>query len=224
VVGDSLTVGTDYFGKLSNKLSALNVWTNVVVDAKVGRKTGAGGDELKKLLKTYPNTTAVVIALGTNDMIVHSERSYPNTSLQNILSVSGNLPILWVNPTFSPTIHSDWLVRAKRMNALLATTASSKTNFYVADWAKYFVPKGPSRFISDGVHLTVSGYKTRTTFMVDQISRFGQTIVLATTTTTSTTTSTSTTMPASSSSTSTSSSSSSTSTLASTTTVSPTTT
>ena len=187
MVGDSLTVGTDYFGKLSAKLSALGIWNKVVVDAKVGRKTGAGGDELKKLLKTYPNTTAVVIALGTNDMIVHSERSYPTTSLQNILSVSGNLPILWINPTFSATIHPNWVVRAQRMSALLASTSTMKSNFYVADWAKYFTPKGPSRYISDGVHLTVSGYKTRTSFMVNQVLGFGQTIVLSTTTTTTTT-------------------------------------
>ena len=71
VVGDSLTVGTEAFGSLSKKTGALGIWTNVVVDAKVGRKASLGATVIEKGLTS--STTALVIALGTNDMISKPE-------------------------------------------------------------------------------------------------------------------------------------------------------
>ena len=42
IVGDSLTFGANYFGKLATKAQATNIWTKVVLDAKNGRKATVG--------------------------------------------------------------------------------------------------------------------------------------------------------------------------------------
>ena len=213
VVGDSLTFGANYFGRLAVKAQGTNIWTNVVLDAKNGRKATVGAKVIANRLTN--STTAIVVALGTNDMISKSESWYPSFAIDTVMQQAGDLPVLWVNLEFSPTGRADWRARGVRFNRALRAATDRYPNLVIADWNTFFTPKGQSRFVADGVHLSVSGYKTRTTYFINQMRSFGKRIVEATTTTTTTTvpdTSSSTTTP---SSTSTSSSSSSTSTTSS---------
>lgn len=188
VIGDSLTVGTEAFGSLAKKVSALDTWTNVVIDAKVGRKASLGASVIDKRLNAV--TTALVIALGTNDMISKPETWYPRWVIDNVMKKTRGLPVLWVNLEFSPTGRSDWRARGVRFNKELRLAKLRYPNLTIADWNTAFTPKSKSKFINDGVHLTVSGYKTRSSFMVPQISSFGVSIVNASTTTSTTTTTT----------------------------------
>jgi lysophospholipase L1-like esterase len=197
-IGDSLTVGADAFGALATNLRRPRTWTAVVLDAKVGRTASQGASTLASRMTRTRDVTAVVIALGTNDMISQRAASYPPAVIEKVMHESLGVPVLWVTPTFSASIRPDWRQRALRFNRALRAAQQEWPNLYVADWAGKFVPKGASRFIADGVHLTVSGYKTRASWTVRQVSSFGRTIIDATTTssTTSSTTTTTTTIPA----------------------------
>ena len=189
VVGDSLTVGTEAFGSLSKKVNALGIWTNLTMDAKVGRKASLGASVIEKGLTA--STTAVVIALGTNDMISKPETWYPRWVIDIVMQNTRGLPVLWVNLEFSQTGRSDWRARGVRFNKELRLAKLRYPNLTIADWNTAFTPKSKSRFINDGVHLTVSGYKTRSSFMVPAIYSFGSVIVNASTTTSTSTTTTS---------------------------------
>lgn len=222
MVGDSLTFGANYFGKLGVKSQATNIWTKVVVDAKNGRKATVGAKVIADRLTD--STTAIVVALGTNDMISKPAAWYPDFAIDTVMEQVGTIPVLWVNLEFSPTGRADWRSRATRFNRALKNATTRYPNLVVADWNKFFTPKGQSRFVADGVHLTVTGYKTRTSFFLAQLDIFARQIIDATTTTSSTTVTTTST---SSTTTSTSPMSSTTSTTSSSTppaTISPTTT
>ena len=95
VVGDSLTVGTEAFGSLSKKVNALGIWTNVTMDAKVGRKASLGASVIRKGVSS--STTAIVVALGTNDMISKPETWYPRWVIDIVMQNTRGLPVLWVN-------------------------------------------------------------------------------------------------------------------------------
>ena len=190
VVGDSLMEGAAVFGALRAQLVKLNVWTSVTVDYRRGRKTSEAYGTVSRRLAAARHPTALVIALGTNDMISHSEPSWPARVIERMMTEAAGLPVLWVNTTFNGAVHPDWRIRASRFNRALRSARAQWPNLYVADWSAFFVPKGPSRFIADGVHLTVSGYRTRANWMTGQIRSFATTVINATTTTSSTTTST----------------------------------
>jgi lysophospholipase L1-like esterase len=198
VVGDSLTFGANYFGSLSSRAQGTNIWTKVTLDARNGRKATVGAKVIaNKLTNT---TTAIVVALGTNDMISNSATWYPRYAIDTVMEQAGGLPVLWVNLEFSPTGRADWRSRGVRFNRALQAATSDYPNLTIADWNKFFTPKGQSRFVADGVHLSVTGYKTRSSYFINQMKLFGQRIVDATTTTstssTTTTTTSSTTVPA----------------------------
>lgn len=188
IVGDSLTFGANYFGRLAVKAQGTNIWTRVALDAKNGRKATVGAKIIANRLTS--STTAIVVALGTNDMISKSETWYPSYAIDTVMEQANGLPVLWVNLEFSPTGRADWRARGVRFNRALRAATDRYPNLVIADWNTFFTPKGQSRFVADGVHLTVTGYKTRTNYFINQMRLFGQRIVEATTTTTSTTTST----------------------------------
>lgn len=186
MVGDSLTVGTEAFGSFTKRLSALGTWTNVVMDAKEGRKASLGASVIEKGLTA--STTALVVALGTNDMISKPETWYPRWVIDTVMQKTRGIPVLWVNVEFSQTGRSDWRARGVRFNKELRLAKLRYPNLTIADWNMAFTPISKSRFLADGVHLSVSGYKTRSNFLVPAISSFGISIVNASTTTSTTTT------------------------------------
>ena len=189
-IGDSLTVGTQAFGNLESRLQRLNIWDEVVINAKVGRRTD---QSLKVLSTSIPeDTTALVVALGTNDVISRRETSYPSWVINEVMEASDGLPVLWFNTEFSPTGRGDWRFRSRRFNRALRLAQAEWSNLVIADWYNYFVPKGKTRFQSDGVHLSPSAYKQRARFTESQVRQFGEQIVSATTTTTTTSTTTTT--------------------------------
>ena len=223
VVGDSLTFGANYFGKLGERAQGTKIWTKVVLDAKNGRKATVGARVIADKLTS--STTAIVVALGTNDMISKSQPWYPSYAIDTVMEQAGGLPVLWVNLEFSPTGRADWRSRGVRFNRALQQATNRYPNLTVADWNKFFTPRGQSRFVADGIHLSVTGYKTRTTYFINQMKIFGQRIVEASTTTSSSIPTTmpiaTTTVPDSLSSSSSSSSSSTSSTSSTSTTSTP---
>ena len=188
-IGDSLTVGADAFGALATNLRRSGLWSAVVMDAKVGRKASQGVATLAGRMETTRNPTAIVIALGTNDMISQRSTSYPADVIDRVMNESLGVPVLWVTPTFSATIRPDWRQRAARFNRVLRAARAEWPNLTVADWAGYFSPRGGSRFIADGVHLTVTAYKARASWTLRETTAFGRAVIAATSTSTTTTSS-----------------------------------
>ena len=133
-------------------------------------------------------------------MISKPETWYPRWVIDTVMQKTRGIPVLWVNLEFSQTGRSDWRARGVRFNKELRSAKLRYPNLAIADWNTAFTPVSKSRFIEDGVHLSVSGYKTRSNFLVPAISSFGTMIVNAssTTTTSAPTTTTSTTTSSSS--------------------------
>jgi len=187
IIGDSLTLGADAFGSLAAKIRKTRKWTSVSIDTRVGRKASVGADMLAD--KILDHTTAIVIALGTNDMMSRTESWYPRWVIDRVMANTLDIPVLWVNLKYSDT-RLNWKSRGNKFNKALKQAKLRYPTLTIADWNTSFIPKSASRFIEDGVHLTVSGYRTRATFLVPTIAKFGTAIVNATSTTTSTTTTT----------------------------------
>jgi lysophospholipase L1-like esterase len=181
IIGDSLTVGPQMFASLSRRVTRTKNWSSTRVNAKVGRTIPQGITVLKKVRFRTP--TAIVVALGTNDVLSRREASYPRRIIDNFMQAAQGRPVLWMNVEFSRT-RPDWRSRGVRFNRELRKATSRWPNLQIADWDKHFSPKGPSRFIQDGIHLTVSGYKTRTSFMVAQLNSWSLRLWNQSTTTT----------------------------------------
>jgi lysophospholipase L1-like esterase len=190
IIGDSLTLGANAFGSLAEKVRKTNRWTSVSINTRVGRKASVGADMLPD--KILDNTTAIVVALGTNDMMSRTESWYPRWVIDKVMSTTRDIPVLWVNLKFSDT-RLNWKSRGNGFNKALRQAKLRYPTLTIADWNSSFIPKSGSRFIADGVHLTVSGYRTRASFLIPTIANFGRAIVNATSTTTSTTIETTTT-------------------------------
>jgi lysophospholipase L1-like esterase len=185
IIGDSLTLGADAFGSLAAKIRKTRKWTSVSIDTRVGRKASVGADMLPD--KILNHTTAIVIALGTNDMMSRTESWYPRWVIDRVMANTLDIPVLWVNLKYSDT-RLNWKSRGNKFNKALKQAMLRYPTLTIADWNASFIPKSASRFIEDGVHLTVSGYRTRATFLVPAITKFGTAIVNATSTTSTTTT------------------------------------
>lgn len=191
IIGDSLTVGPQLFASLSRRVTRTKNWNSTLVNAKVGRTIPQGISILKRAKFRAP--TAIVVALGTNDVLSRREATYPARAIDQFMVAAQGRPVLWLNLEFSPT-RRDWRSRGVRFNRELRKATLRWPNLQIAHWDRHFTPKGPSRFIQDGIHLTVSGYKTRATFMVGQLNNWSQRLWMESTTTT-TSPASSTTMP-----------------------------
>lgn len=216
MVGDSLTVGATELGKFSGaQRSVRGAWKSVVVDAKVGRTARQGATLLPGALRRS-KAQAVVVALGTNDMMGRRTAAETSDLIDGVMRAAGGRPVLWVNVEFGPLPARERPARARMFNSQLVRAERRWENLRVADWNSWFTPNGRSRFVADGVHLTASGYETRAAYYAREVTSFRRWIdtVLHTTSTTSTTTTatipqSTTTVDTSSSTTSSSSSSSS---------------
>lgn len=213
VVGDSLTVGTAAFGSLRTRLEDLDVWSRVTIDARNGRKASTGAGVISTYLTPRWDVTAIVVAMGTNDMISNRNPSYPRKLIDAVMARTGDRPVLWVNLEFSSTVRPDWAIRATRFNRELRRAAERWPTLRIADWNSYFRSGSRVRFVADGVHLTTSAYRARARWLTERVRDFGREIVDSTTTTTSSTTTTSTTTTTTIASTSTSTSSTTTTTV-----------
>lgn len=189
IIGDSLTFGAEYFAGLNKRVIKTGRWQTAKVSAKVGRTINQGITDLRA--RRPSERTAIVVALGTNDMLHNRDRAYPAVAIDRFMRAAAGRPVLWLNLEFAPT-RPDWRNRAIRFNRELRKAQTRWPNLHIADWNAYFTPKGPSRFISDGVHLTVSGYKTRAAYMTSQLRTWAVLLdqMVATTTTEESTTTT----------------------------------
>jgi lysophospholipase L1-like esterase len=186
VVGDSLTDGAVAFGKLQQGLQKTGLWQRIVIDTKWGRRGPEGIAAVRSRLEKNPNITAVVFALGTNDLLSRRQPSYARWLINEYNKEFGHIPTLWIDAQYSAT-HPDWNMRARRFQRTLASVSATSTNTHHASWFLHFQRTSPW-YQFDGVHLSPRGYRMRSDFIVKETQRFGRTVIDSTTTTTSTTT------------------------------------
>lgn len=214
VVGDSLTVGAYRSPKArfsrqlpwqhaSGPTDPHPIWTDAVVDARVGRRIAAGATVIAQRIVADPSITAVVVALGTNDLVgrLPTARSKKvqtakrlallRTKIADVLAAAQGRPVLWINAEFGPR-RKDWNSKAALFTRALHQMAQDPAysgRLHVADWASAFpnTMKGRIRYAKDGIHLNAAGYRYRASWMTLAMKAFGGVIVSATTTTTTTT-------------------------------------
>lgn len=182
IIGDSLTVGPELFASLSRRVAKTKNWKSTLVNAKVGRSVPQGISVLRKA--EFRTPTAIVVALGTNDVLSRPEASYHAKVIDQFMQAAKGKPVLWLNLEFSTT-RRDWRSRGVRFNRELLRATTRWTNLEIADWNSFYEPKGPSRFSNDGIHLSVSGYRIRTSFLVSQMNAWSKRLRGGSTTTTS---------------------------------------
>jgi len=206
IVGDSLTVGAATGGYrathyLRNAVAATRaypedahtLWSGAIVDARVGRRIPAGRTIIADRIAADPSITAVVVALGTNDVIgrlpatTAARREFWRSRIAGVLAAAAGRPVMWVNVEFGPQ-RPGWNTRAAFFNAVLLQMAAEPAyagRLVVRDWASRFpnTSRGALRYTSDGVHLNAGGYKFRADWMRVVMKWFGIAAVAATSTT-----------------------------------------
>ena len=181
-LGDSLSIGTEVIGKMSAKLLELGIWNRILADCKIGRTITGGTNDLQKRLAKTRSITAIVVALGTNDLQSRTESAYPRFAIDLMMAQAQGLPVLWVNIAYDKKLHPDYDRRAQKFNKALLLARSTYPNLYVANWYDA-ASKGFSKYERDGLHLMPGGYRDRTEFLVPTISRFWKKYLRATPTT-----------------------------------------
>lgn len=171
ILGDSLSIGTEVIGNMSAKLLELGIWNKILADCKISRTITGGANDLQKRLIKTRSITAIVVALGTNDLQSRTESAYPRLAIDLVMARTQGLPVLWVNIAFDKKLHPDYDRRAQKFNTALLLARSTYPNLYVAKWYDA-VSNRFSKYEGDGIHLLPGGYRDRTAFLVPTISRF----------------------------------------------------
>ena len=190
VLGDSLTWGANYFAKSQARLAAANTFDVVLVDSRWGRRTSglsstrySGNAALKQLIADGVRPTAVIVALGTNDIAIFTKRREYVTLIQDLMTTIGNVPVAWVNVH---RIDSASTIRgSRRFNAALGQVLANYPLANVFDWAEV-AKNNPKVIDPDKIHLTPLGHEVRTKVYLELATTLAQRASDMTTTTTST--------------------------------------
>ncbi len=207
ILGDSITFGTAYpgFGNVTPQLRALGTFSTVIVDAAYSRNISGpastkrnGVKTYKQLLKDGVRPTAVLVALGSNDLQQSRLPSFHEPRIRELLALIGDIPVVWINVL--RTDSAFYLKRSAMFNSLLARLAPEYPNLKVVDWAS-MIAQNPMWFAFDKLHLQPIGYRARAAVYVQAAEAMWVALTPTTTTTTTvpettTTTITATTSPA----------------------------
>jgi lysophospholipase L1-like esterase len=194
VLGDSITWGANYkgYGNVTPKLQALNTFDKVIVDGAFSRNISGPAKTLQngvktyaKYLKTKVRPSAVIVALGSNDLQGSIKVRYYEDRIRELLTLIGDIPVVWVNVS---RIDSQYYIRASPVfNKVLNRVALDYPNVSVVDWHT-MISANPKWFAFDKLHLQPVGYRARATLYVELAQNLWSVVVPITTTTTTTTT------------------------------------
>lgn len=183
VVGDSLTLeanehsglGYDYLRKQMPRAPGRTGdpsagWRTVNVVYEKGQRIRWGGQIVRDALRENPRVSAIIVALGTND--IAGRRADWAARIRGLLDVTGGRPVTWLTVEISPTARALWRRNAREFNAALrqvSTEPQYAGRLSIADWASWF-PEScsrPATFTGDGIHLRRSGNRCRALYMLD---------------------------------------------------------
>jgi len=167
VIGDSITWGTAYpgFGNVTPQLEALGTFSRVIVDAAYSRNiSGPAATKrnavktYKKLLKNGVRPTAVLVALGSNDLQQSRRVSFHEPRIRELLTLIGDIPVVWINVL--RTDRPYYSRRSAMFNKTLVRLAAEYPNLSIVDWAS-MIAENPKWFAFDKLHLRPIGYRAR---------------------------------------------------------------
>ena len=190
ILGDSITWGTNYkgFGNVTPQLQALNTFDKVIVDGVFSRNISGPANTLRNGVKTYAKylkekvrPSAVIVALGSNDLQGSIKVRYYEDRIRELLTLIGDIPVVWVNVL---RIDSQYYVRASAVfNRVLNRVALDYPNVSVVDWHT-MISSNPKWFAFDKLHLQPVGYRARATLYIETAQNLWNVVVPTTTTTT----------------------------------------
>lgn len=176
IIGDSLAVGYDKFGQITEQGEELSL--NVLkVDGKVGRGLSGGrSDGLRAVndnLAVIEQSDITVINLGTN--FTESDADYKNAlkaTINKINSINPKTKIAFTQ------IHSyakgtDESTRAMRRNEIIDGLADNYDNVYMIDMQ--VIADNDNNFEKDDIHLNAEGYKRATSVLLQQVEQISNT-------------------------------------------------
>lgn len=173
VLGDSLTFGTAYknFGNVEPQLKALGTFDQVVIDGVFARNiSGPAGTRrngvktYNKLLKDGLRPSAVIVALGSNDIQHSAKPAFHEARIRELLAVIGDIPIMWIN--ILRTDQPYYPQRSAMFNQALVRIAPEYPNLSIVDWAA-MLSANHAWFAFDKLHLRPRGYKVRASVYVE---------------------------------------------------------
>lgn len=172
VLGDSLTYGTNYpgFGNVYPQLMALDTFDRVEIDGVWARNiSGLAGTKrngvktYKKLIENGLRPSAVIVALGSNDLQHSAKPKFYEERIRELLALIGDIPVVWVNVL--RTDEPYYPKRSAMFNRILQRIAPEYPNLTIVDWASMLAAH-PKWFDYDKLHLRPNGYKVRATVYV----------------------------------------------------------
>lgn len=173
VLGDSLTYGTDLkiFGNVSPQLKALGTFDVVKIDGVHARNISGPARTSRNGVKTYRKLvndglrpSAVIVALGSNDLQQSYKPAFFEAEIRELLAVIGDIPVVWINVL--RTDASYYPKRSAMFNRVLLRLTSEYPNLTVMDWAS-MLSANPKWFAFDRLHLQPRGYRERATVYVE---------------------------------------------------------
>jgi len=160
-IGDSILLGASEHGDLANDLT-LDGWELETI-AESGRSTSwaVGVIEQRTSVPRY-----VVVVLGSNPG--HSSVGFAEDvqALRNALVDRGARRIVWIPPH-----HTDPERYAEKIRILTEDDAADG-RLYVPDWGSV-LDASPEYIVSDGLHLTETGYHALAEYIRDALARVG---------------------------------------------------
>ena len=190
ILGDSITWGSNYkgFGNVTPQLEALGTFNTVIVDGAFSRNISGPASTLRNGVKTYAKylkskvrPSAVIVALGSNDLQGSIKVRYYEDRIRELLTLIGEIPVVWVNVL---RIDSQYYIRASTVfNRVLNRVALDYPNVSVVDWHA-MISAYPKWFAFDKLHLQPVGYRARANLYVEIAKNMWSVVVPATTTTT----------------------------------------
>ena len=200
VLGDSLTWGSNYFSKAQSRLAASGTFDTVVVDGWWSRRIGgiisttySGNNTYKKLVSSGLRPTAVIVALGTNDVFFMSKRREYAALIRELMTTIGNIPVVWVNVHRVDTPSN--VNRSRLFNTTLERTLAEYPLASIFDWSG-LAKQNPAVMAWDKIHHSAYGYEVRTKTYLDLATVLSQRVVNLTTTTSAVPTTVLTSVPA----------------------------
>lgn len=202
VIGDSITCGMlassnscgrryRGFARLEQDLLAQGTFDRVTVDAVYSRNAAGlastrrhGAKTIAEYLRKRPATSAIIVALGSNDL-QHSYRpAYFEEQIRAVMAAAGSRPVAWINVFRSDRPY--YVRRSATFNAVLARVAADTPTLTVIDWHTA-IRANPAWQAFDKLHLQPVGYQARVPYYLDAATALWQMMnppVLDTTTTT----------------------------------------
>lgn len=172
VLGDSLTYGTEYpgFGNVKPQIEALGTFNEVRIDGVHARNISGPARTSRNGVKTYKKMiseglrpSAVIVALGSNDLQQSAKPAFFEAEIRELLAVIGDIPIVWINVLRTDT--SYYPKRSATFNRVLAQIAPEYPNLSIVDWASTLATH-PKWFDYDKLHLRARGYRKLATVYV----------------------------------------------------------